>query len=279
MWDRVLDTFAARWLLDLSEREEDLFQHPRSEVPDLDQAITRIVLAPAATFESMEEIEDMHETWAYRYQCGPSSFCVYKDSFQIWLDVSDCSPGSGGSAIYAAVAAFAHSQGYCFIGDPKGLSDMALRRRTDAMLSSALKYRCSRHLKPHPRQVEGDKELGVPPLVWEVDTAANVQNMINVAVESLLFDVPEVADAYYDFAEKAFCHTQGGPLLEPVLGSWSDHLARSGKTRAGIATLKRGILLRSLVRQESSARPVLLEQVLRESSDFITRGDLSGIFY
>lgn len=274
-----MDTFAADWLLALSEREDELFQHPRVDVPSLDHAITRIVLAPAAVFESMEEVAEKHETYAYRYQCGPSSFCVYMDSFQIWLDVSDCSPGSGGSAIYAAVASFAHSRRYCFIGDPKGLSDMALRRRTDAMLSSALKYRCSSHLRPHARQLEGDHALGVQPLVWTADTTANVQNMINVAVESLTFDVPEVADAYYDFDKKTFCDASGGSLLEPVLGSWGDHLARSGKTRAGIATLKRGILLRSLVRQESEARSALLEQVLRESSEFIDHGDLSGIFY
>ena len=34
------------------------------------------------------------------------------------------------------------------------------------MLSSALKHGTTDHLAPHPRQIEGDPKLGVPPLQW-----------------------------------------------------------------------------------------------------------------
>ncbi|SHN06947.1 hypothetical protein [Phytopseudomonas punonensis] len=275
-----MSRFAAEWLMHLARREEDIFQYPRlTEEITLDQAIGRLVLAPEAVFDGCVEDDPDKMTWCHSYdRCG-SSFYVYRNTFQVWLDVSESEPGSGGSAIYAAVGSFAHGCRYTFIGDPQGLSDMALRRRTDAMLSSALKYRGTSHLAPHQRQLDGSKELGVPPLVWCSDPVSNIQSMIHVAVDSMEFDLPEIKDVYYDFSAKAFCDPDGRPLLETVLGSWSDHLAGSGKTRAGISTLKRCILLRSLVCQKSESRSQLLEQILRESREFIDAGDLAEIFY
>ncbi|WP_054061157.1 hypothetical protein [Pseudomonas asplenii] len=110
-------------------------------------------------------------------------------------------------------------------------------------------------------------------------TLDNIQRMIETVIASLEYAVPEIANAHYDFIAKTFCDSEGGQLLEPVFGSWSNHLARSGKASAGITTFKRCILFRSLVCQESGARPVLLEQVLRNSRQFVTDGDLFGIFY
>lgn len=275
-----MSTFAAEWLLRLAGLEEDLFQYPRlNEQTTLDDAINRLVLAPAAVLASCDEEDPDKMVWCHGYDRSGSSFFVYKNTYQVWIDVSESVPGSGGSAIYAAVASFAHGCGYSFIGDPQGLSDMALRRRTDAMLSSALKYGTTRHLVPHPRQLDGARELGVPPLVWGSDTVTNIQSMIQVAVNSMEFDLPEISDACYDFSSKTFCHVGGGRLLETVLGSWSDQLAGGGKTRAGISTLKRCILLRSLVCQEGETRSQLLEQVLCESSEFINSGELAEIFY
>ncbi len=275
-----MSLLAAEWLLRLAEREEDLFQYPRlNEQTSLDEAINRLVLAPTAVLASCTEEDPDKMVWCHCYDRSGSSFFVYKNTYQVWIDVSESLPGSGGSAIYAAVASFAHGCRYSFIGDPQGLSDMALRRRTDAMLSSALKYGATVHLAPHQRQLEGSSELGVPPLVWGNNAVTNIQSMIQVAVSSMEFDLPEIRDAYYDFSSKTFSHVGGGLLLETVLGSWSDQLAGSGKTRAGISTLKRCILLRSLVCQEGEAGSKLLEQVLCESSEFISSGDLAEIFY
>ena len=72
-------------------------------------------------------------------------FYVMQTKDEVWIDVSEFETGDGGNRVYSAVADYALNTGRQFIGDPAGLSFVALRRRTDAMLSSALKHGTSRH--------------------------------------------------------------------------------------------------------------------------------------
>ncbi len=281
MVDSGNGTFAVKWLLALSN-EEDLFFNPRSGEDNLKEIMERFM--PGSTLESMNELDDWPDTlrWDFAYKTAQRDifFNVYVNAIETWLDVSESNPGLGGSAIYAAVATFAYNTSRTFVGDPDGLSDLALRRRLDNMLCSAIKYRSTDHIAPHPDQLNGCERLGVPPLTWvKGQTLDNIQYMIETVIVSLENVVPEVAHAYYDFQAKTFCNSEGGQLLETVFGSWSDQLAGSRTASAGITTFKRCILLRSLVRQESCARPLLLEQVLRDSRQFVDDGDLFGIFY
>lgn len=67
-----------------------------------------------------------------------------------------------------------------FIGDPAGLSDEAMRRRSENMLSSALRYGTTDHLAPHRRQVKGDASIGVPPLKWVYgDDLGNIKRLVD----------------------------------------------------------------------------------------------------
>jgi len=281
MVDIESGAFAVEWLLVLSG-EADLFFNPRSGEKNLKHIVERFL--PGATLHSMHPVEDRPETHRYDFAFQAAQrdifFNVYVNTIETWLDVSESRPGLGGSTIYAAVATFANNRGLTFVGDPDGLSDLALRRRLDNMLCSAIKYGSTDHLAPHPDQITGCDRLGVPPLRWvKGRTLDNIQYMIETVIASLVNVVPEIAHAHYDFHAKTFCDSEGGQLLEPVFGGWSNQLAGSGTASAGITTFKRCILLRSLVRQESSARPFLLEQVLRDSHKFVNDGDLFGIFY
>ncbi|XVJ69965.1 MAG: PLxRFG domain-containing protein [Rhizobacter sp.] len=103
----------------------------------------------------------------------------------VWIDVSKLKSGELGQSIYNIAATYAHNNGMVFIGDPNGLSDIALRRRTENMLNSALKFGTTEHLWPHPRQADGDKAQGVPPLRWVYgDHVGNIERMIDVSVRS-----------------------------------------------------------------------------------------------
>lgn len=103
----------------------------------------------------------------------------------VWIDVSKLSSGEFGQVIYNIASTYAHNNGMVFIGDPNGLSDIALRRRTENMLNSALKFGTTEHLGPHPRQVDGDKAEGVPPLRWIYgDHVGNIERMIDVSIKS-----------------------------------------------------------------------------------------------
>lgn len=281
MVDSKNGAFAVRWLLELA-KEEDLFFNPRSDEINIKVIMERFM--PGSALEGVYNVDDRPDThrfdFAYKTAQRDIFFNVYVNAIETWLDVSESSPGLGGSAIYAGVATFAFNTNRTFVGDPDGLSDLALRRRLDNMLCSAVKYGSTDHIAPHPDQISGCESLGVPALAWSTGkTLENIQCMIDTVIVSLENVVPEVAHAYYDFHAKTFCDSGGGQLLEAVLGSWSHNLARSGTASAGITTFKRCILLRSLVRQESGAQSLLLEQVLRDSRQFVDHGDLFGIFY
>ena len=155
---------------------------------------------------------------------------------------------------------------------------MALRRRNEAMLSSALKHGTTRHIEPHERQLQGESKLGVPPLDWSGNAADQIQSMIEVSVASTEHLVPELKDARYDFRSRTFRSGEGQPLTDEVLERWALSARRAGEASIGRNTLKRSILLRSLLRAESGEQPGLLERVLRQPAKLVD-GGLRGAFY
>ncbi|MCY0916226.1 PLxRFG domain-containing protein [Massilia sp. H27-R4] len=151
---------------------------------------------------------------------------------EIWLDISNLKEGRTGSGVYQAVATLAHNTGHVFIGDPAGLSDKALYRRTEHMISSALRHGTTKHLAPHARQVEATGTAGgadVRPIDWQDgDDAHNLQEMLVSSYTNILHLFPEIADVTYNFArarfERAPVRASAGPLRadQSDLGEWSD---------------------------------------------------------
>ena len=80
---------------------------------------------------------------------GKNRAAVAPDKQDVWVDVSQLKTGGNGATIYNIAATYAHNTGRVFIGDPSGISDIAMRRRTEQMLSSALKFGTTDHLAPH----------------------------------------------------------------------------------------------------------------------------------
>lgn len=274
------DAFAARCLQSLAVTE-DLFLYQNSNATDLRQLMPEVSLGT----KLVSVVAEKHyvDTEVYTFRTGGTNghyFSVMVTPGEVWIDVSLVDPGRGGNGIYAAVGAFAANTRREFIGDPEGLSDIAARRRTDAMLSSALKQRTTNHIRPHQRQIDGDERLGIPSIKWiDDDTIGNIQRMLETAYESLAFYVPEVRNACYDFESKTFRDVAGGQLLDEDLAEWSFEHPGSRKAGAGLATFKRGLLVGTLLRQESGSRSAILEQVLREPREFVENGNLAGTFY
>lgn len=297
--------FAAEALTELGANDE-LFQNPVSrsrDVVDVMRDIDPDIKYVGDATDADEKAESgAEQKLLFRTPQG-HDFYVYMTSKDVWLDVSRLPEGGGGSAIYSAVANFAHNTKRVFIGDPAGLSDIALRRRTDNMLSSAIKFGTTDHLEPHPRQIEGDEKLGVPPLSWRRgDDVHNIRSMIDVSLNSLYHVAPEAKDVRYDFDTRTFRDgSDRRVFLDDSGSSWGtgvqreasssedrravrageeepdadgvaadrDGLAGSRAPGVGRATLKRAALLASLVRSESGERPGLLESVLRQSSQHL----------
>ncbi|GAB1364725.1 hypothetical protein MASR1M32_39610 [Rhodobacter sp.] len=287
-FDEEGSEFAAEFMTELAQ-VDDLFQNPRSDATtlegafaDIDQSVTYVgdvAQDENSTFAERAEKAGADALHFLRTAQG-KHFFVFENGDSVWIDVSHLAQGDGGSRIYAAVADYALNSGKTFIGDPDGLSVEALRRRTDAMLSSALKHGTTRHLAPHEDQIAGNEKLGVPPLRWtEGDDAGNLAALIEVSVSSLISHIPEVADARYDFQSRTFRSGEGQLLTDGDLDQWASAAAGNRAARVGRKTLRRGILLNTLARTESGARPGLLERALRQQRQLVARTPLGRSFY
>lgn len=200
----------------------------------------------------------------------------------VWIDVSQLKGEGDGKKIYAIAANFAHNTGRIFIGDPAGLTDEAMIRRSEQMLSSALKFGTTAHLAPHPRQVQGHPEGGVKPLTWTYgDDLANIRSLIDVNLGAL-----ENAGAdfiTFDPASGQFLDSEGKPLSRDVLKDLAG-LPAAIRARAGHSTLARGAILRALLREESAGAGSsdgrsdgLLARLVRLGA--VQNGPASNIFY
>ncbi len=167
----------------------------------------------------------------------------------VWVDVSRNSPANLGAKAYNIAMTYALNNDKIFVGDPAGLTDMALRRRTEQMLSHALKSGTARHLAPHPRQVAGDAKLGVPPLKWIYgDHVGNIERMIDVSLESLENGSPGAKDdTTYDQSTGEFRGKDGQvvPRFTTMGRSRERYADGLGKAQAGWRTLARAAYLRS----------------------------------
>lgn len=279
--DLFRDTFPAAFLTEMTSVDE-AFAHPRATSRDMAGVFSEI--APEAQYIGDMGQQDITadsadvEKHLFRMPNG-ADFFVFQTEGEVWFDVSNLKEGQAGNALYAAMGDYAHNSGRVFIGDPDGLSDTALRRRTDAMLSSALKHGSAEHLQPHDYQRTGNSSIGVPPLEWrDGDNLGNIQSLIDVSVESLLHDAPQIADLRYDFRSATFRDAEGAPVTDEDFRAWASESDGVRAARAGVRTLKRGVLLNTLARSEGESRPGLLEQVLRQPGQLVG-SSLSGIFY
>lgn len=207
---------------------------------------------------------------------------VPPDMEDVWIDVSNFKGGDRGAAVYAIAANFAHNTGRIFIGDPAGLSDQAMRRRPEQMLSSALKFGTTRHLAPHPRQVDGDAKLGVPPLKWVYgDDLGNIRRLIDLNLAAM--ENAGETSITFDPQHGTYRDSEGNPLdRDGISLAWQAGVGR--RAGAGSTTLARSAVLASLVREEGQAqrgtdgRPaVVLEALLRVGRQF--PAETEGVFY
>src|SRR3990167_3240515 len=168
-----------------------------------------------------------------------------------------------GTALYHAVANYAHNNRLVFIGDPAGLSPDALARRTENMLASALKFGTTDHMAPHVDQTK----QGPRPLNWKTgDSDHNLRELILTSYANVKKALPEIDDYQYNFARNEFINTKSNETVdEATLASLVARAEKAGeRTRAGSRTLKRAILTHSISRLPRSERSEVLAEVSRQ---------------
>jgi hypothetical protein len=172
-----------------------------------------------------------------------------------WVDLSMLSPGEGGNAMYQIAASYAHNNGLTFVGDEGGFSPNAQYRRTEQMLSSALRYGTTRHLRPHPYQTKDSwtQRRGTRRIDWiDGDDAHNFRELLLTSLYNTRRLLPGMAQLEYDFAHGRFRDRQSGQFLNAADMGRIAGYATGGTARIGRATLARAVLIQSLVRRAGS---------------------------
>lgn len=310
--------------------DPDLFKLPKSEAKELPDIFAEID-------PGIRVMEDSQEAKSVRQETGKpvsrafvlemprqangrtayDKVFVYEAGREVWINAATLKEGvSGGFKVYAGVGNYAFNAGKVFIGDPMGLSDAALLRRTEHMLSLALKFGTTSFMQPHPKQVapasDSQSKLKgkVRPLDWRAgDDEHNLVELVKGAYTNILPFAPEVRNVDFDPVSGKFLHAES---RKPVTDAEWDGFQRlfdsrlesagvtasvgggQGGTRSqsrsplsGGATLKRAAFAHSLLRRESRAdrRNLLaflsgkLQGGIEGELPGVAGTDLSGAFY
>ena len=144
---------------------------------------------------------------------GNATAYVFRRGREVWIDVSRFKQGQGGDLIYQAAAAWAHNKDRVFIGDPAGLSALAVYRRTENMLSSALRFGTTRHLMPAAEQMVVPEALEgrARPIEWVpgIDTL-NLRQLLVASARNIQVLAPEIRDVVYDLGRREFVYRPSG---------------------------------------------------------------------
>lgn len=250
----------ARSALSELAKHDELFQLPRPE----GRAVTDI----ASEIDPAIRVKEARPgaQWDITMPDGAVGVLRKDRDGKLYLDASRLSSGvSQGHKLYAIASAYAHNNGLVFKGDPNGLSRMAMIRRTENMLSSALKYGTTRHLEPHPGQN----------IDWDpADEAGNLERLLAASyrnasegwrtanypaipgLENITFNFDSGRFEYLDTGTEV-THDDFERIARTHRGLPPRYNPRRGESPAvaGSATVKRAALIRTLLRAEGGQIP------------------------
>lgn len=263
--------------------QDDAFQLPISGKKTLSTIATDY--DPAIKVELGPENKNQRQ-WVIRFPNGKSfqEATVTEGKGRdktIYLDISQFKTGSGGRTVYQMVGDYAHNTGKVFIGDPNGLSAIAQIRRTENMLSSALRWGTTDHLQPHELQLKPDNPNATP-LQWKVgNTEFNIDQMLRASMSNLLNQIPELGQIRYNFESNQFEKVAPDGTVRPFGETAFRELAKSRGARAaqaGRTTLKRAVVSASILSGQGQATwNAILGNLIRQPNQQL--GPLTGILY
>lgn len=214
--------------------------------------------------------------------------------------------GGGGSAAYQMGFAWAHNNNKVMQPDSR-ITPINRLRRTEAMISSALRYKTTKHLMPHHDQFVGllndidynrsldadvtnvttestqvaDKLKSIKKLAWTEDYLTNVNNLLINSARLISRRLPEV-DQFGVNEDGKLTYNDTGKTKQ--IKTWEDIAAIIGKDRLskvgiGYFTIKRYALTQEALSllNGSQSKPRWMDRSLFESIQNRRRtSDLSG---
>lgn len=251
---------AADVLIEWGKQAESQYQ--KTDATDLaDIAKAKGATAEEATITQMDGSERGTGNWTITLPESGKTVTLVDKGGEVYINAARLKPGEGGSRAYDIAAQYALNNGKVFIGDPDGLSDDAMRRRLENMLSSAIKYGATDHIAPHQRQLIGEAKMDLPPLKWQTgDTRGNILSMLRVANAVNERNQPAGSGISYD-ARTASFRDGNGDVVERADGAFAllskDDRGSAGPGAAGRTTLQRAALFRALLREPAARRSFL----------------------
>lgn len=213
--------------------------------------------------------------WSIIRDGEDTGMMVIEKGDNVYVNVALGAPGEGGSAIYSAVGSYAYNTGKVFIGDPNGLSDEAVSRRLENMISLALKFGTTSFMRPHDRQVKG--AAGVDGVSWiDGNDSHNLRSMIMASYKNVLKQLPEFGNWRYNFDKDAYIdedgndvtHAEAKHIFTLIRSSAVARGTAEGVARrkgipftAGSRSYQRALLTHTFLRGTSSEKSELLDRV------------------
>ena len=264
---------------------DDLFRYPVIKSRELKDIVRQINPKYRLVHKYSERDENgivMFDSWAIELPVAgevvPDLAFLTRDLNDVHIDVAGLTSGrSEGAAIYQIASTYAHNNGLVFVGDPGGITDKGMQRRVEHMLSSALKFGTTTHLRAHPK-------MNLP---WrEGDDRFNIASLVRRSYENTILDVPEVDRIVYNQQAQRFENvTNGRPITDEAFKKLATKRSAGGRAPIGSATIKRAALVNTVLREASgdvsTGRPGLLAGTGQPSDGSASSvpGGLRGIFY
>lgn len=277
----------------LLAQSDEAFKYPTSDSKDI-ETVFREVAKRGFSLERQAFADKLgRKQWAImrtikneetgENEATDTGMLVVEKGDEVWLNVALGNKDEGGSALYAALGNYAYNAGKVFIGDPNGLSPEAVSRRLENMISLALKFGTTKHIRPHAKQVKG--AAGVDAVRWiEGADSFNLRSMIAASYKNVLKQIPEIEGLRYDVDKQSFVDENGNELTSKDIENYTSYIRSSkGVTRdtsgvvrregipftVGGSTVRRAVLTNSFLRGSSEEQSELLASMrgeLRESS-------------
>lgn len=193
---------------------------------------------------------------------------------EYWVDLSNLKRAGGvGGMIYAKVADFAAKNGGVFRGDPMGLSDDALLKRTEHMASGIARRKQSASFVPHDRQLNpyDEKHKNSPlnkhvrPIQWtNGNDTMNRREIVKTAFHNITQVMPELRHAWID-PDTGRILQRGSPI-SAKFNDWVSDLQKKEADQQGSVLEKQGAPLsayRHLYASASIKRQLLANTIAR----------------
>jgi len=236
-------------LFTLLTDQDGIFKYPKSEAIGMAEIAAEVDPTMYVDDMGTSAYSDRNHYWNVVMENGTVATVTTDEvKKEVWLNAALLEEGrSGGSALYALVGNWAHNNGYVFVADPGGVSNPAIYRRTENMISLALKFGSTDFLAPHEDQLQrvDGKRRGEPfywpGMQWKTgDTAFNLNQMLEASYNAVKHHLPGIKNIYYDFDSGQFRDASTGREY-----SGSDFVALSRRAGARAAHAGRTTLERS----------------------------------